>query len=472
MQLLRNQWRRLQLKRPFSRRIRLAIRTVLDPEESNSFLVALGPISVEEPLENSLAFLAAVYGGRLDEATKRLDGIRCSPFVEAYRQLYHESDFRKFLLACFRDYLHSGRRLYQPMAELLLEFARLTDPEAGRVLAPAPRSTVQPQRQPLSFAVSGSIPRSLRVVVMIRRHYFGSESRLHDIGPRFKTAFDDQGWNCDLIDPLYDGTDVGPADLVLVEDQHLRRYVFRKDIGGYTDLLTRLRRRGARLGLVELDPWATRFEVRLRDEPKLYDFVWTMAPGMVRDGSIAGIAACVMPFPVGFGRLFEEVAGQATPAAGPPAFVGGVEEYNFHRYFWMLAGMGFRQPLAFEVTSHAGQAMSAEDSARAYLAKLTAAPACLSFTMRANGQRLVVGRAFDVLRAGRLLVQEWSSDMHYYFQSGTHYVEFATPEELEDISLRLRDHPETYSDIRAAGADFFAANYCDRAVARHLTTFL
>src|SRR5262249_8103718 len=149
-------------------------------------------------------------------------------------------------------------------------------------------------------------------------------------------------------------------------------------------------------------------------------------------------------------------------ASPPPAerlrFCGALEDYNFHRYFWLLSSLASSHPLDIEVTGHADDRLPVEESLRQYFARLTASRAVLNFTMRADGQRMMVGRSSDALCAGRLLVQEYADDMRCYFEPGAHYLEFRDRDELGAIAARLAA-PGAYEDVRCAGAAHFAATY-------------
>ena len=102
---------------------------------------------------------------------------------------------------------------------------------------------------------------------------------------------------------------------------------------------------------------------------------------------------------------------------------------------------------------------------------MSGAYASLNFTMRRDGRRTVVGRTFDSLRLGQLLVQEFCLDMHRYFTPGLHYLEFQDVPGLERICDDIGRDGE-YERIRAEGARYFEHFYSDDAVFRHLCTYL
>lgn len=455
---------RWRLQRPFSRRIRVAPRDILDAERRRELLAQLGTTGLAHPVETSVKFLCLFYGADYGAANNLLDRVAASSHVAAYSAMLAQTDFRKLLLACLRERL-SDKPLSPAGAELLLRFSRVIDPQSNRIYSAAAPPVGDDQVLRFDYA---PLPEKLKVTLLFRKFFFGSDSRLHDMGPRLKAAFDEVGLDCRLIDPNLEEYDFAPCDLALVDDATL----IRKDATKKAEFLDRLRGNAARIGMIDLDHWLSHFNHRLAAGNQHYDFVWGMAPLQISNGSIDGVRACVIPFPVGFERLLGSVVAGAGPASGSGLrFCGAIEEYNFHRYFWLLENFASPHPYDVDVTRHTDDGLSVEDSLRGYFAKLTASRAVLNFTMRADGQRMIVGRTSDALCAGRLLVQEYASDMRRYFDPAAHYVEFNDVEGLRDISDRLAAAP-AYEEVRRAGAAYFATNYSNLAVIRHLATFL
>jgi hypothetical protein len=455
---------RWRLRRPFSRKIRLGPQAILDTVRRRELMAQLGTTGLRQPVETSVEFLCLLYGADYDAAAQLLERIAASGHVADYSAMLAQTNFRKLLLGCLRERL-ADKPLPPAAAELLLKFSRVIDPELKRIY-PTSASSVD-DGNVLRFDYA-PLPQKLKVTLLFRKYFFGSDSRLHDMGPRLKAAFDEAGLDCRLVDPNLETFDFAPCDLVLVDDSAL----IRKDAAKKGEFLDRLRSSAARIGMVDLDHWMAHFGHRLAAGSQRYDFVWSMAPLQVNGGSIDGVRACVIPFPVGVERLLNSVVAGAGPGSGGGLrFCGAIEDYNFHRYFWLLENFTSPHPYEVEVTRHTNDGLSVEDSLRGYLAKLTASRAVLNFTMRADGQRMIVGRTSDVLCAGRLLVQESAADMRRYFNAAAHYVEFSDVDGLREICGRLSGSA-AYEEVRREGAAYFAANYSNAAVIRHLATFL
>lgn len=471
MNAIRDRLLQLSLRRPFSRKIEASPADVLSDSGSARLLDAYGGLAPRFPLAAALLFLIRAFRGEYDEADRLFRRILEMGDAGAYAELFRDSDLRKLTLGCFKEFLNgNGGVLPRPLAERLHAFARALDPECRRLDGGdgAGGGTPVAAAVPARFEYASRAPKRLTLALYGRKLHFGARSRAHDIIFRFMTAFTDSGAECTFVDPNIEDFEVRPCDLALVDDS----YVFRKDRKRKRDLLRHVRERAARVGMVELDPWQPSLAERIGDAKGIYDFIWTMAPALAREGRIHGLPACLIPFPTGFGSVFAQVKGARPPApAREIKFCGAIEDYNFHRYFWILAGALMRHPFAFEITSHEADGRSVAESLGAYLARLDGACAALSFTMRADGKRLVVGRTFDCFRLGRILVQEHCPDMHFYFQPGVHYLEFADPLELEALGERIRSGSDLEA-VRAAGADHFERLYSDAAVVRHVATLL
>lgn len=458
--------RYLTLKRPFSRKINLRTDDMLTASRRERFLSRFAPLRDEFPLVATVAALAHAYGGDCAKCHAVIDEtIMRRGFAGEIAGLYSQTDLRKFLLDCFRDYFDANETMPRPMAEALFRLARDTDDQMQRIYD-MPSGEIA-ARAPIPFAYMSAAPTSMKVRIYCRSRFFGANSRPHDLGVRIRTAFAEVA-NCVVIDPASPDAEIEACDLALVDDV----YLFRKDARAKRRFLEELSRNATAVGLLELDPWMPGVDGRIARNRDLYDFVWTMAPTMAIDGKIAGLPACVIPLPVGCPDIFDRVKIAADdPSLDTLRFCGGVEEYNLHRYFWVLAGVTLRRPFSFCVTNHKDDGLSAVDSLSRYAEKLSGAYAALNFTMRKNGQRAMVGRTFDCLRLGQLLVQEYCADMRCYFAPGAHFLEFRCVADLEKICDEL-SRQGRFEAIRRDGAAYFAKYYSDAAVLRHLGTFV
>ena len=409
-----------------------------------------------DPLSGILGFLVAVYAGEIAAARRQLDDLFARDGGWAARALFLEGDLRKLVARCFAG-ATASRRPSAEQAALLLDFARVCDPSFAGIERPEPPG----KAELLAFDYEHSLSRRLRIRLLFRDRYGLAGSRPHDFGERLRSAFAAAGAECTLHPSETDPATLGPADLVLFDDDG----AFRKDPARKQAHREKLRKAAKRLGCLALDPWGKGFGTRLAEVAGLVDFVWTMAPRLPEASGLPAEKFCLIPFPCGFGEIFDRVA--QVPPSVDLGFCGTVEDYNIHRYFWLLLEIAGGSSLHVDPTSHAEDGNSVESSIESYLWRLLSSRACLSLTMRATGDRIVVGRTFDVLRGGRLLVQERTADAGYYLTPGEHFIEVEHPEDLAGVVDRLSggDRGEA---VRAAGAQRFKRFFSDQAVVRHL----
>src|SRR4051812_16440251 len=256
---------RWRLRRPMSRKVRLTSADILDPARRRELEQTLGTVDPRQPVACSVKLLCLIYGGDYAGAAMLIDRIAAAASLPEYARMLGESNFRKLLLGCYRDRV-AGEPLGADAAGLLFRFSRTVDPELQQIFRPATRTRAV-QRLRFDYA---ALPQQLRVTLFFRRYFFGSESRLHDMGPRIKAAFDECGYDCRLIDPNLEPYDFAPCDLALVDDSA----VFRKDEKAKGAFLDRLRKSAGCVGMVDLDHWMTHFGHRLAAGSERYDFVW------------------------------------------------------------------------------------------------------------------------------------------------------------------------------------------------------
>lgn len=440
--------RRYRIRRPFSRRLRVAPSLIAG---APSWLRRFAADADFDPLSGALDFLLAVEAGdalRARAAMTRLDG------GEGAR-LFADNDFRRLLVGCFRHGLETGS-LDRGKAGLLLDFARRFDP----IFAAIARDRRPPAPVPvLSFDYVERVSPSFCIVLLVP----GGGARSYDLGERLASAFIGAGVTCRVLPSETDPAEIGAHDLVLVDENT----IFRKEPEKQQAHLDRLRRVAKRLGRLVPDPWGKGFQEQLARGADRYDFFWAMAPTLRDAAPIKAEKFCLIPFPCGFAPQFDSVAAMApSPGLG---FCGAIEDYNHHRYFWLLSELAGGSDLRITLTSQQPDGLGVAESYQRYLERLLATEACLSLTMRSTGDRILVGRTFDVLRGGRLLVQEYAPDARFYLAPGEDFVEIQGAEDLPETRGKLR--AGAYEPVRRHGAETFRRAYSDEAVIRHLATW-
>lgn len=459
---------RFALRRPFSRKIRASTEAVLSDSGRSAFGKRFGCIAGKDALAAALAALGAAYGSDRAAVEHHMRTLSSPSMAPDLAQLFGKFDLRKFMLAALRDFHAQGDTLSVEQATLLRAVSETLDPQAANVFARQPETGSPPQR--ISFDHETKPPlRPIRIAIYFRGEFFPN-SRPHDLAYRFASGFETAGATCRLKNPDHDPHDIADCDIALIDDPH----VFRKSDTDKRAFLERVRKRSARMVMLEMDPWARGRTARIAANRDLYDLVWAMMPSLLDvQGRIDGMKASAMMFPVGAPALFDAHA-DAAVSAGPRGigFCGGIEEFNFYRYYWVVGAAAMAHRPTIDITNHHADGLSVETSLDRYVRRLGATYACLNFVRRANGRTSMVGRTADALRLGRLLVQERAAETSYYLTAGEHFVDFFDLGELGEICRRLSEGGGAYEPIRANGRIFFDQVYSDGAVLRHMATWL
>jgi len=455
-----------QLRKPFSRKIRVGTEAIIDAEGRRGFTDKFGPLVAGDPLAGVISTLGAIYDGDGDTADALMDHLAAAAPEGSFPKLFGTSDLRKFMMAALREYYAGGKTLDGPTAARLKAFSASFDPESRHVFEPpAYRDKDVPLHR---FDYAPKAPKGLSVGIYFRSKFYPT-SRPHDLAYRFQTAFAGAGALSEIVEPDKEPDRFIKCDIALIDDPH----IFRKSADDKRRFIEQARRHAKCLVMIEMDPWAPGRRERLAANRDLYDVVWAMMPSLIdADGMIDGLKASCMLFPVGAPDIFRRHRRTSPEMPGEDIkFCGGIEEYNFYRYFWIVGALAGKHPPTIEVTNHGVDGLSVADSLGHYVKRLGSSHACLNFIRRATGETSMVGRTSDALCLEQLLVQEASTEVRPYLMPGEHFLQFRTLDELDDICARLNADKRVFEDIRHAGASYFDAHYSDDAVLRHMATW-
>ena len=153
-------------------------------------------------------------------------------------------------------------------------------------------------------------------------------------------------------------------------------------------------------------------------------------------------------------------------------FSGSVRGFNCPRAFWLSTAEHLNLPIKIKLSTHEEDGLSALESYALYMRGLTEATCCLNLTMRLDLDHIVVGRSFEAILAGALLVQEATPGMHRYFIAGEHYLEFSTLAELSAIARFINENREEAEEIRRRGNAFALEHYSDEKLVGYLDALL
>ena len=360
----------------------------------------------------------------------------------------------------------------------LLRLIELVDPERASGQGGARPGRLPAIGRPHRFASAERPLADVDADIIIRKYYYGPGSRLHDIGWRTATGLQRGGWRTRVADLRHD---IGPAPDALAAfvarpAGSRRRFAFvdllaffgPDEIAQGVAFLQRLRPHYDAVVCLVFDAWTPRLDEQIGAFLPHLDLIWSVHPFAAIFANPA-VAAKTTFIPVMTGIDPEAAVPPADGAYDRPSFAGAIEPANIHRLYWYLLGRQYPEHLHFSVSALRDDGLDVAESQTRYLDRLRRARHCLNLCRRANGDRILTGRIFEVAAVNRLLVQEYCEDVRYYFKPGEHYVEFETPEELLAAVDDIRSRPEHFQRMAAEAHRFFREHYADAAVVRHLS---
>jgi hypothetical protein len=452
-------------------------------------VMALGGLMAQSgqihPLQTMmLAFTAEI----LDDSGQFAVALDCVERLLAYDpgNAGHMVQFeRLFMTGEIRKWFESGA--YDRVLNHLVLVRRL-DPVLNHIF-PADAFTVpakpalpdQTPRYPLgNWTEAPRSARTGRAIFFMRRHYFGINSRLHDMGPRFAAALEGAGWPCLLIDPGFDGgvpqaatpqsmlaqISAHEADLVLIDHFGINMTLdqweqFSND--------ARRSRPGVKLVHIGFDPWLASSWSHLAIFGRQVDLIWSHTPdGDYWDRLGLRDKLFYLPFPVGV--PLDQLPARGVNAA--IAFYGAVESYNLSRAYWLSGLKKGRIPIDQYVTNHRDDGLNPLESYRHYLGRFCQSARLLSFSLRTDGSRMLTGRSFETVFSGGLLIQERVDHLDFYFTPGEHYFRFETFPDLVDLVCYLDENPKIARETAERGHTHYLTHFNDDLLIRQLSVKL
>ena len=348
-----------------------------------------------------------------------------------------------------------------PVPEFSLAKLRQRGREQARIINyPLPPSGVPRQQQ--------------RVLVTGRETVFmRPDSRFNDLGPRITLAMNNYGWQAEFygLNSSVDWWSAIPAicrqkksDVLLLEDGLMVGNALMK--GLRAKMIAQLRQDNPSLKIVGylLDSWLK--PTVFKETSALLDLVWDFsAPSLSiwQDPTVAKKVIC-LPCPSA------NICTPKQPLLSHMLFAGSVKGWNWHRAFWLSAIDRLKIPIKHSLSTHSPDGLSIMESYGLYMRRLADATCCFNLTMRPDIDHtcIVTGRSFETILSGSLLVQETTPDMHCFFVSGEHYLEFASLAELSSITQFITEHKEEAEEIRRCGNAFAREHYSEEKLVGYL----
>ncbi|MBF0125992.1 MAG: glycosyltransferase [Magnetococcales bacterium] len=345
------------------------------------------------------------------------------------------------------------------------------------------RATAAVRLPPVHPAAVSRPPR--RAVVALRTFHDPNKSwsRFPDLGHRIAAAMRARGWQaveCGMsyldIQEEYRAVEAmchqQDGNLVLFDDDLTQgaESVYQARI----DLIQRLRRARPSIRVVLcLHAHGCRINVWPRGAvikrlAAIFDGVWCVDSPHFAFWEDAAFTDRVLhlPFPVAGHHGSTD-----QPLASGLSFTGSVAGEKWPRAFWLAAAARQGLPLR-RIPIPSGEGVEPLERHAAHMRALEEATCCINFSMQGDQERIVNHRAFEILHAGSLLVQEAVAGMDRYLVAGEHYLEFSTLAELSAIAGFITGDPAAAEVIRRAGHAFARANYSDERLIGMLDRFL
>jgi len=335
----------------------------------------------------------------------------------------------------------------------------------------------KPLKKLISFDYSNDINKQVNVDCFIRKKWAGPLSRDHDVGPRLVQGLINGGWEARYFDTEYNDLKIAISDVkprfskicVLdVEDIYVNKKSTLKEVleiirGNYQIVIG-----------VLYDSWQIETQAMLVDVGGFFDYFWggALVTSMNSLNLYHSVNTIFFPLPAGIdSEYLNLLRSQINSSSRLIGFSGGIGLANPSRMYWRSELNNIEQ-IKFDLSSHLKVNINPINDYKNYLQRLSNNYASLNFSLRGNSDRTPTARSFEVPSIGRLLIQEYTDDLHYYFNPGEHFLEFSNAKQLRNITEEIKLHPEIVTEIAKSASIFFDSRYSDKMLVKHLQAIL
>jgi hypothetical protein len=450
---------------------------ILSPPEREAYIAS--PLArgyeYHAPQQLLILFLALLLGNNLSRARQCLDEILLRP-TEVLHNLFSEMAMLRLLPEIIKALPENRGTTGKYAWNLLNEFLNKSSREYRATIFDSP-----PPAKPrlIAFDYSPDIDSSVTVDCFIRKRWWEGNlgTREHEMGPKFASAFRHGGWQSNLYEP--NAADLGHSlashgpdggNIALIDCQAV--LFADPDSAAAVRFLEQARSRYMLTIGILFDPWRIDAAEALAKYSNYLDFVWTASAGSL--DKLRPLHRCreiLFPFPWGVDRVVTDGLRGAAADSGRFYFSGSIEEANAPRVFWKSL-LSLVDNIVFANSNHENDGLPAMASYLSYLERLARSQNHLNFSLRFNGERIMTGRAMEVVAIGRTLLQERADDLHCYLIPAEHYFEFANFETLLGSIESIVMNGALAAEMAHAGTAFFESRYSDRKLVEHLSAVL
>lgn len=417
-----------------------------------------------------ILFLVAILERKLIVARAILDEIQLRPRV-LINNIGTQINLKSLLPKLWTLFDSDGFKSTLAYAPLLCEFLNIATTNFSELLYSGTSSdslnTFNTDDKIVKFDYSLS-KNNRHVNLFIRKNWWENvtSTREHEAGPRMKNTFESGGWTCDLLQPNFDAALIFKNkisdDIAIIDMQAI---IFTKNLAEAQKFLELLKKSHKKIIGIFYDCWRNDALSNALEYSEFFDFYWIQSVELLNKFKTTGAEIICFPFPAGVRDDDLEII-KASKSLNNFNFSGGIEDTNYTRLYWLLSLSGDRR-FNFDISSHKAVNIDAYLDYILYLTRLSNYSYGVNFSTRSDDSKIVTGRSLELITIQRLLVQEKCPDLHYYFQSGLHFLEFDSIESLDYIFEKVSKDPNIARRISTEGHAFWKDKYCDAKLVSH-----
>lgn len=396
-----------------------------------------------------------------------LNNIKTIP-QEINSLVYSASNFNKLLPDLTLPIEFASNNIKGRLWKCVDEFLRVVSNDYDRIL----NNSFNENGELIDFGYKSIDFSSWEINLFIRKNWWEGhlQTREHELRSRLFLAFNNNGCLTRLYEPTCEDSlkslihkNGNTSTSIAIVD--LQSNIFNQDKLNQDSFLENLKKRNDLVVGILFDWWKPGVQEKMSLMTNCLDFIWFMgSKGEFKkewDSKIINI-----PFPIGLtGVELQNL--RSTISTRQIRFLGGFEDTNFSRVFWKAATFKTGE-LLIDRSNPGNDGLSAYESYLKYLDQIALFRSCLNFTARINGTRIVNGRIQEALSLNRLLISEYCKDVHSYYIPNEHFIEFASVDDLNNLSLSFHLNEIDIDKITNNATSFHDDRYSDTKILQHL----
>ena len=412
-------------------------------------------------------FFLTIANQDLVNAEKLLNNIKLIP-QEINTLVYSGSNFNKLLPDLTLPIEFASNHTKERLWKCVDEFLKAVSNDYDRIL----NSSFSENGRLIDFGYKSIDFSSWEINLFVRKNWWEGhlQTREHELRSRLFLAFNNNGCLTKLYEPtcedslksIHNKKGKTSTSIAIVD---LQSNIFNQEKLNQDSFLENLKKRNDLVVGILFDWWKPGMQEKMSLMTNCLDFIWYMGANDEFKNEWAEKVINI-PFPIGLTDV-ELHNLRSTNSTRKIRFLGGFEDTNFSRVFWKAAT--FKSGTLLIDRSNPGKdGLSAFESYLKYLNQIAMFRSCLNFTARINGTRIVNGRIQEALSLNRLLISEYCKDVHSYYIPNEHFIEFASVDDLNNLSVSFHLNEIDIDQITNKATSFHDERYSDTKILQHL----